>query len=426
MTTSTSTTSTSSTDLSLDDWLDVLASPKIGHSLEPLLERVSNGGVVTELDIESLAGCDDSDIPALAAAASELRTRGKSRTVTFSPKVFIPLTRLCRDFCGYCTFRQSPREAEPLFLDLDEVKTIAEAGRKAGCTEALFTLGERPESRYPEAKEWLARRGFATTLDYLGHAARVVRDETGLFPHLNPGTMSRREMSQLRELSVSMGVMLENISPRLAGTEGPHADAPSKRPAARLKTLESAGAETIAFTTGLLIGIGETRLEILESLLAIRAVHQRYGHIQEVIIQNFRPKPNTPMASHPDAHVREMLWTVAVARLVLGPEMNLQVPPNLSASDYPLYLLAGINDWGGVSPVTIDFVNPEAPWPHLSSLRDNTRKLGFELRARLPIYPEYVVERRDFIPAAFASSIDSLVDEAGFPKDDISNHDLAR
>jgi len=332
--------------------------------------------------------------------------------VTFSPKVFIPLTRLCRDVCGYCTFRQAPSETERLFMTLDEVRAVARAGLQAGCTEALFTLGERPEQRYPEASEWLARAGCETTLDYLETAARVVLDEVGLLPHLNPGTMTRRELARLREVSLSMGVMLENVTPRLAERDGPHEKAPSKRPAARLKTLASAGAENVAFTTGLLVGIGETRIERVESLLAIRKIHERHGHIQEVIIQNFRAKSRTPMAAHPDAELREMLWSVAVARLVLGPEMNVQVPPNLSANEYTLYLFAGINDWGGVSPVTIDYVNPEAPWPHLEALRESTETLGFSLRPRLPLYPEYLARAERFVPLPLRDKVAALADGA--------------
>jgi 7,8-didemethyl-8-hydroxy-5-deazariboflavin synthase CofG subunit len=342
--------------------------------------------------------------------------------VSFSPKVFIPLTRLCRDFCGYCTFRQSPAEAERVYMSLEEVLEVARAGEALGCTEALFTLGERPEQRYPEAGEWLKRHGYRTTLEYLHDACRHVLRHTSLLPHANPGTMSRREMEHLRDANASMGMMVESVSPRLSGAGGAHEFAPSKRPRVRIKTLEIAGQLKVAFTTGILVGIGETREERVDSLLAIREVHRRYGHIQEVIIQNFRAKPRIPMEDCVDPTTEEMLWTVAVARLVLGREANIQVPPNLSLDDYPVYLLAGINDWGGVSPLTIDFVNPEAPWPQVADLRRRTEALGFRLRPRLPVYPEYVVAGREFIPDSLKDRITSLADDEGYVKGGIERY----
>ncbi|MEK7814513.1 MAG: 7,8-didemethyl-8-hydroxy-5-deazariboflavin synthase CofG, partial [Chloroflexota bacterium] len=306
------------------------------------------------------AHCGDEWLADLCAAAAQLRDQGKGTVVTFSPKVFIPLTRLCRDFCGYCTFRQDPSSAQRLYMSPDEVLEVAREGEKLGCTEALFTLGERPEQRYPQAREWLERRGYRTTLQYLTDMCKLVVEETSLLPHANPGTMSRREMAALQPYNPSMGVMLENVSPRLCAPGGPHELAPSKRPRVRLRTIEIAGELKVPFTTGILIGIGETRQERIQSLLAIRRLHQAYGHVQEVIIQNFRAKPHTPMAGAADPTAEELLWTVAVARLLLGPKVNLQVPPNLSAQDYPVFLSAGINDWGGISPLTIDYVNPEA------------------------------------------------------------------
>jgi FO synthase len=353
-------------------------------------------------------------LPALCRAASLLRERGKGRTVSFSPKVFIPLTRLCRDFCGYCTFRQSPSEAQALYMGREEVLEVAVAGERLGCAEALFTLGERPEQRYPEAKEWLAGRGHRTTLEYLAEACRWVLEETALLPHGNPGTMSAREMARLKAVTASLGLMLENVSQRLAAPGGPHELAPSKWPRARLKSLETAGKLRVPFTTGLLIGIGETRAERVDSLLAIRDLHRRYGHIQEVIIQNFRAKTQTPMAAHPELDAEELLWTVAVARLVLGPEANLQVPPNLNSPEYPLFLLAGINDWGGISPLTIDYVNPEAPWPGLAELRRQTEALGFTLRPRLPVYPEFIREKRDYLPEPLRERVLALADGDGY------------
>jgi 7,8-didemethyl-8-hydroxy-5-deazariboflavin synthase CofG subunit len=304
----------------------------------------------------------------------------------------------------------------------EEVLAVARAGERLGCTEALFTLGERPEQRYPEAKEWLRRHGYRTTLEYLGDVSRLVLEETSLLPHGNPGTMSRREMEQLKEVNASMGLMIENVAPRLADAGGPHELAPSKRPSVRVKTVEIAGELGIAFTTGILIGIGETLEERIDSLLAIRDLHRRYGHVQEVIVQNFRAKPDTPMSGHLDASTEDLLWTVAVSRLVLGPDVNIQVPPNLSFSDYPVYLLAGINDWGGISPLTIDYVNPEAPWPQISELRRRTEELGFRLRPRLPLYPEYITENDEYIPASLKERVKSLADEEGYVKGGVERY----
>ena len=336
--------------------------------------------------------------------------------ITFSPKVFIPLTRLCRDFCGYCTFRQSPDEADELFLSADAVLSVAKAGERLGCTEALFTLGERAEQRYAEAGEWLQEHGHRTTLSYLSEMCQRVFDETDLLPHGNPGTMSRRELQALQPTNPSVGIMLESSSPRLYEPGGPHEFAPSKRPRVRLRTMELAGELGIPFTTGILIGIGETRTERVESLLAIRELHQRFGHIQEVIVQNFRAKPDTPMADEPDAAGDELMWTTAVARLILGEHVNIQVPPNLS-EDYERYIDAGINDWGGVSPLTIDYVNPEAPWPQLAELQRRTEAAGYELRPRLPVYPEYFAEGSDWpLPPRMKEKLLRLTDEDGYVK----------
>ena len=354
----------------------------------PSFDRLAAGAGLSDDAALGLAGLGDAALDELCAAASELRDRGRGRVITFSPKVFIPLTRLCRDFCGYCTFRRSPSEADRLYLSEDEALSVASAGQRLGCTEALFTLGERPEQRYSEAGEWLSQNGYRTTLEYLAAMCRVVFDETELLPHGNPGTMSRRELEALQPTNPSVGIMLESSSPRLYEAGGPHEFAPSKRPRVRLRTMELAGELGIPFTTGILIGIGETRTERVESLLAIRDQHRRFGHIQEVIVQNFRAKSGTPMADTPDAAPDELMWTTAVARLILGPTVNLQVPPNLS-ENYERYIGAGINDWGGVSPLTIDYVNPEAPWPQLADLERRTRAAGYELRPRLPVYPEY-------------------------------------
>ncbi len=307
--------------------------------------------------------------------ASRLRELGHGTTVTYSRKVFLPLTMLCRDHCHYCTFAKPPAKLDHPFLSPDEVVQVAEAGRRMGCKEALFTLGDRPEERYPVAREWLAARGYGSTLEYLRAVAIRVIEETGLLPHLNPGVMSYEEMARLKHVAPSMGLMLETSSDRLSERGGPHFGSPDKRPAVRLRTIEDAGRLAIPFTTGILVGIGETARERAESLLAIRDVHRRYRHVQEVIVQNFRAKPGTAMADAPEPGAEEFLATVAAARVVLGPRMHVQAPPNLSEPDQQSRLLdAGIDDWGGVSPLTPDHVNPERPWPAIRTLTERRPK----------------------------------------------------
>ena len=332
----------------------------------------------------------------LLAAASELRARGKGNVVTFSKKVFIPLTTLCRDYCGYCTFRKDPGQAGAHFMTPEEVLALAEQGRRAGCKEALFSLGDQPERIFPEARDFLRSQGYSRTLDYLAAMCELVLDRVGLLPHANPGVMDRGILERLKESNASVGLMLENVSPRLMREGMPHAKAADKVPALRLRTMEEAGKLSIAFTTGILIGIGETPDERIDSLFAIRAMHEKYGHIQEVIVQNFRAKADIPMAGHPEPPLEEMLRTLAVARLILGAEMNIQAPPNLSYDDFPRLLEAGINDWGGISPVTKDFINPEAAWPQIARLKAETESRGFELRERLAIYPEFLA-RKEFV-----------------------------
>ena len=322
-------------------------------------------------------------------AAARGRRRGDG-LVTYSPKVFIPLTTLCRDVCGYCTFARPPRRGERAYLSEDEVLAIARAGAAAGCTEALFTLGDKPELRYKVAREELAALGCETTLEYLGRVAKLVLEETGLLPHLNPGVMSREELAALRPVSASMGIMLETLAERLSAKGGPHWASPDKLPARRLETIEHAGELRIPFTSGILIGIGETRAERVEALEALAAVHERHGHLQEVIVQNFRAKPGTRMAEHAEPSLDEHLWTIAAARLLLPDDVAVQAPPNLAYDDFPRLLDAGIDDWGGVSPVTIDHVNPEAPWPDRDRLAAATRSRGLELAPRLPVYPRYL------------------------------------
>ena len=362
------------------------------------------------------------EISDLCKLASKTRGQRADKIVTFSPKVFIPLTRLCRDICGYCTFRQDPQNLSDLYMSPDAIIQVAEQGEKLGCTEALFTLGERPELKYPEARKWLNDRGFKSTLDYLKFACQLVLNETSLLPHANPGTMSHREMENLLPFNPSMGLMLESTSEKLYQSGGPHALAPSKRPTVRLKTLEIAGELGIPFTTGILVGIGESRRDRIDSLLELRRINRTYGNIQEVITQNFRSKPKTPMQSSPDASDIEMLWTVATARILPGSEMNLQVPPNLSADNYEIYLEAGINDWGGVSPLTIDYVNPEAPWPQLADLQSRSASKGFELRPRLPIYPEFFTKSHVKTSEMLRTHIENLIDSDGYVKGGMSRY----
>jgi FO synthase len=330
----------------------------------------------------------------LAASTEELcaeaRSFRRSNVVTYSPKVFIPLTKLCRDVCHYCTFARPPRRGERAYMSEDEVLAVARAGAAAGCREALFTLGDKPERRYRVAREELAELGCETTVEYLARCAKLVLEETGLLPHTNPGVLTRDELALLRGVSVSQGLMLETTSERLAERGRPHFGSPDKLPAARLETIRLAGELRIPFTTGILIGIGETREERIDALLAIRELGE---HVQEVIVQNFRAKPGTKMADHPEPSLDELLWTAAAARVILGPEAHIQCPPNLSGNDFGRLLEAGIDDWGGVSPVTIDHVNPEAPWPEIDLLAAETEARGFALAPRLAVYPEYVSGR---------------------------------
>jgi FO synthase len=352
----------------------------------------------------------------LCAEARRLREAGHGVLVTYSPKVFVPLTTLCRDVCHYCTFARPPRRGERAYLSLEEVLEIARAGAAAGCHEALFTLGDKPELRYRVAREELAALGCETTLEYLARAARAVLEETGLLPHLNPGVMSRSDLAELRRVSASMGIMLETTSERLSRRGGPHFGSPDKLPGRRLETIAAAGEERIPFTTGILIGIGETRAERLEALAAIRELAVRYGHVQEVIVQNFRAKPGTKMAQAPEPRLEELLWTAAAARVVLGPDASIQCPPNLSYDDFPRLLEAGIDDWGGISPVTVDHVNPEAPWPEVERLERATRAAGLELAPRLAVYRRYVAERERWLDPAVAPAVLRRADADGLAR----------
>jgi FO synthase len=354
----------------------------------------------------------------LCAEARAIRARRTGSVVTYSPKVFIPLTSLCRDVCHYCTFAKPPRRGQRAYLSADEVLEIAQAGAQAGCREALFTLGDKPERRYRVAREELARLGCETTIEYLVRMARLVLEATGLLPHANPGVLGREELLALRGVSASQGIMLETASERLSHRGGPHFGSPDKHPAARLETIRLAGELAIPFTTGILIGIGETRTERLEALEAIAGLHVRYGHIQEVIVQNFRAKPGTKMAGHPEPSLEDLLWTAAAARILLPEDVSVQVPPNLSYDEFPLLLDAGIDDWGGISPVTIDHVNPEAPWPEIERLERATRSRGLELVPRLTIYPAYAAEAERWCDPAVATAVRRSADASGLARDD--------
>lgn len=354
---------------------------------------------------------------ALLSRAAEIRDQRFGSTVTFSPKIFIPLTQLCRDVCHYCTFAKTPAQLDALYIDADSVVATAVAGARAGCREVLLTLGEKPELRYRAAREWLAAAGFETTVDYVAHVAGRVLNETGLLPHINAGTLSRSELVKLRGVSASMGLMLESGAVRLCDRGGPHFGSPDKRPFRRWLTLARAGALKIPMTTGLLVGIGETRAERLRDLRNIRRLHERYGHIQEVIVQNFCAKPDTLMAEARDADVSELLWTIAQARLLLPTDISVQAPPNLSPGKLGQLIDAGINDWGGVSPLTPDYVNPEAPWPSLAALRAATTAQGKHLVPRLTVYPNFLTDSRWIDPNVRPHALE-LADSAGWARED--------
>ena len=362
----------------------------------------------------SLLRTDDNMLPPLLSAAQAVRARFKPGVVTYSRKVFLPLTNLCRDYCGYCTFRRDAGQSGAHTMMPDEVMEVVRAGERMGCTEALFSLGDKPELIFPEMRETLRRFGYKSTLHYLEAMCEKVLRESSLLPHPNPGLMSSEWLERLSRVAPSMGLMLETTSTRLLAKNAAHDNAPDKEPAKRLRVIEDAGRRKIPFTTGILIGIGETPEERVEALIAIRDLHAKYGHIQEVIVQNFRAKPGTPMAHWPDPDRGEMLRTLAVARLLM-PQMNIQAPPNLSDPHYADLLDGGINDWGGVSPLTPDFINPERPWPHLEELRERTEAKGLKLRQRLPVYPEFA-EQAAAHSALLAHRLCSAADAEGYAR----------
>src|SRR5262244_2433741 len=380
-----------------------------------LPDDLVRGGELTREGALALVDCE---LDPLLRAAARRRDAAHGSIVSYSRKVFIPLTRLCRDVCHYCAFAHPPRKNERAYLSLDEVLAIARAGQAAGCKEVLFTLGDQPERRYRSAADELFRLGHRTTLSYLAQAARVVHEQTGLLPHLNPGHLAQADVTALRTVSVSQGLMLESASERLCGLGGPHHGSPDKNPGARLASIRAAGEQRVPFTSGILIGIGETREERIDSLLALRALNDAYGHIQEIIIQNFRPKPATRMAHSPAPSLEDHLWTIAIARLLFVPSMSIQAPPNLNPDALPRLIDAGINDWGGVSPVTPDHVNPEAPWPHLDALERATNAAGKELVERLAIYPDYAQRPERWLDPALRTSLLRRIDADGWPRTD--------
>tara|TARA_B110000495_G_scaffold86870_1_gene74876 strand:+ start:109 stop:2604 length:2496 start_codon:yes stop_codon:yes gene_type:complete len=365
-------------------------------------------------EVLSLAGFDDTR--SLMSVAGAIRDVGHQNTVSYSRKVFIPLTHLCRDVCHYCTFAQVPRKLKAPYLTPDEVLKIAQDGAKAGCKEALFTLGDKPELRYKAARDGLKELKQDSTLSYLRDMAQMVLDETGLFPHLNPGLMAADELAEMRKVSISMGIMLESASDRLTEKGMPHYGSPDKVPARRLETLRLAGEAKVPFTSGILIGIGETRFERIESLLALRDANEPHGHIQEIIIQNFRAKAETLMVNAPEPDMNELLWTISLARIIFGAGMNIQAPPNLSPGIFEQIVDAGINDWGGVSPVTPDFVNPEAPWPHLTDLADKTAGAGKLLIERLALYPGYANDLAQWVDPSVEPLVLQAIDGSGFAR----------
>ena len=387
-------------------------------AVDRALDRIAEGRTPDAAEATALLDTPADRLPALLEPAAALRDRGRGRRITFSAKVFIPLTTLCRDYCGYCTFRKDPGEPGAFTMTPDQVLALARAGARLGAKEALFSLGDKPEAIFPEHRAFLRSIGHRTTLGYLRDVSARVLEETGLLPHANPGLMTERDLASLREVNVSMGIMLESTSERLLAPGAAHDRAPDKVPLRRLRTIARAGVLGIPFTTGILIGIGETHRERVDSLLAIRDLHERHGHIQEVIVQNFRAKATIPMRGWPEPAAVDLIRTVAVARLLLGPSMNIQAPPNLSAEGYDRLPAAGLNDWGGISPLTPDHINPERPWPGLAELRRRTEAAGHELRERLAVYPEYTT-RDTFLDERLRPRVAKLVDAEGFVRPDL-------
>lgn len=397
---------------------------KIDINIYEILKKTLDGEAISKEDAYRIINSEQTDL--IASVARNIRNRIKGRSITYSRKVFINLVNLCRDTCSYCTYKRDPSDKSASMMTPQQVLTIAEAGKRVRCTEALFVTGERPEQRYSQAREWLMSvGGYSSTVEYIREMSELVLQKTGLLPHTNAGSLTKKEMSTLKDTNISLGTMLESSSERLMAKGMPHEMAPSKNPKVRLRTLQNAGELKIPTTTGLLVGIGESPEELIDSLFVIKAIHRRYGHIQEIIMQNFAPKPDTAMAKFlPPSH-DYFLRSVALARIIL-PEMNIQVPPNLTPNIFEKYVDVGINDWGGISPLTVDYVNPEFPWPSIESVKYITRSKGYDFRARLPIYPEFVKKKNDndddeFIPDKLRRYIELLIDANGLVREDYVN-----
>jgi len=390
---------------------------RTANAVDPAMERAVadavDRGCLDPAAARRLIAAEAPLLLLLLEAASLVRERRSGRTITYSRKVFLPLTNLCRDQCAYCTFVRRPSDPRAHTMTPEEVLAVAEAGRAAGCKEALFSLGDKPELRYASYRQWLAARGYSRTIEYLRDMCALVLEQTGLLPHANPGVMSEDDLALLRPVTASMGLMLESTSERLLERGGAHRGCPDKVPAVRLATLEAAGRLRVPFTTGILIGIGETLEERVEALYAIRELQDGYGHIQEVIVQNFRRKPDIRMRDWPEPTLLDMLRTLAVARLILGTTTAVQAPPNLMPDGYEAYLLAGLDDWGGISPVTCDYINPERAWPHLRELKARTEASGFQLRERLAVYPGFIRRSEEFLDPAIWNRVAALVDPGG-------------
>ena len=378
---------------------------RVSMPTRDILDRALADDPLSEHDAVALIECSDRDLDDLMGAAADLRDRGKGRHVTYSRKVFLPVTNLCRDRCTYCTFRKDPGDPGAWTMRPEEIAAWSRRGHELGCKEALMCLGDKPEVAFKEYRATLDELGVRSTIEYVARACEIALRQ-GLLPHTNAGLMTREEMALLRPLNASMGLMLENISPRLRGRGGVHQAAPDKDPALRMKMIDEAGELRIPFTSGILLGIGETSAERAQSLIAIRRSHERHGHVQEVIIQNFRAKPEIAMADAPEPDAFDMVRAIATARLVLGPKANVQAPPNLSPNQIELFLRAGINDWGGISPLSKDYVNPEAPWPHIERLGERCARAGFALGERLAIYPEYIED--EWLDPAVATNVRAM------------------
>jgi 7,8-didemethyl-8-hydroxy-5-deazariboflavin synthase len=395
----------------------MLASTSI-QSINEILAKSLEGKLISLTEAYQLINCKDTNL--VVATAKLIRDRIKARPITYSRKVFINLINLCRDTCSYCVYKKEPYDKSATMMTPEQVLAIAEAGKKYRCTEALFVTGERPEQQYLEARKWLESLGHFSTIEYINEMSEMILQKTGLLPHTNAGSLTKKEMSKLKRTNASLGMMLESSSKRLCEKGMPHEMAPSKNPKVRIKTLENAGELKIPITTGLLIGIGETHEELIDSLFLIRDLHNKYGHIQELIMQNFQPKVGTGMEKLSSPSLEYFLKAIAMARIVM-PKMNIQVPPNLNPNIFGKFIDCGINDWGGISPITIDHVNPEFAWPNIDTVERVTRSRGYDLRARLPIYPEFLYKHKGFISNDVKEYVYSLSDLSGLVREDYLN-----